>query len=204
MCSAVCYHLPHILTVALQRQLPVLNVTTDTGELRLAAAAFVLHQSKTGIDSPADGCRTGDAVEHIIGSFLSQMMDQQDGDTVGIRNPFQSGEVTVVVGVGVVVVGAADHLQRVDDDQHCVRMFGEECAELLLQTLADGSALRTEMDAVRRVLCDLEEAVLDAKDGVLQAEIEGGALLHAHSPDRFSLGHRHRQPQGQPGLAHLG
>ena len=70
--------------------------------------------------------------------------------------------------------------------------------------LADGSALRTEMDAVRRVLCDLEEAVLDAKDGVLQAEIEGGALLHAHSPDRFSLGHRHRQPQGQPGLAHLG
>ena len=98
----------------------------------------------------------------------------------------------------------ADHLQRIDEDQNSIRVSYEEALHLLLQPLADGSALRTEMDAVRRVLCDLEEAVLDAKDGVLQAEIEGGALLHAHSPDRFSLGHRHRQPQGQTGLAHLG
>ena len=131
------------------------------------------------------------------------MMDQQDGDAVGIRNLLQSREVTVVVGVGC-VTSRTNHLQRVDDDQYRVRVGREECFHLLLQPLADGSALRTEMDAVRRVLCDLEEAVLDAKDGVLQAEIEGGALLHAHSPDRFSLGHRHRQPQGQPGLAHLG
>ena len=96
-----------------------------------------------------------------------------------------------------------DHLQRVDDDQHRIWMGGEEYFHLLLQPLADGRALRTEVDAVRRVLGDLKQPVLDAKDGVLQAEVEGGAPLHAHPPDRFALGHRHRQPQGQPGLAHL-
>lgn len=48
------------------------------------------------------------------------MMDQQNGDAVGVRNTLQRGEVTVVVGVGVVIADTADHLQRVDDDQHRV------------------------------------------------------------------------------------
>ena len=30
------------------------------------------------------------------------------------------------------------------------------------------------------------------------------APFGGHVPDRFSLGHRHCQPQRQPGLAHLG
>ena len=30
------------------------------------------------------------------------------------------------------------------------------------------------------------------------------ALSGGHVPDWFSLGHHHRQPQDQPGLAHLG
>ena len=129
------------------------------------------------------------------------------------RNIFEMAQlevpiITTIIGEGgsggALAISVADHLQRIDEDQNSIRVSYEEALHLLLQPLADGSALRTEMDAVRRVLCDLEEAVLDAKDGVLQAEIEGGALLHAHSPDRFSLGHRHRQPQGQPGLAHLG
>ena len=102
---------------------------------------------------------------------------------MGIRNPFQSGEVTVVVGVGVVVVGAADHLQRVDDDQHCVRMFGEECAELLLQTLAQNVALGSEVDIRGSVLRDLEQSVLNTERGVLQAKIERRTLLYRHTPD---------------------
>ena len=48
------------------------------------------------------------------------MMDQQNGDAVGIRNLLQSREVTVVICVGVVITGAADHLQRIDDNQHRV------------------------------------------------------------------------------------
>ena len=48
------------------------------------------------------------------------MVDQQNGDAVGVRNVLQHGEVTVVICVGVVITGAADHLQCVDDDQHRV------------------------------------------------------------------------------------
>ena len=75
------------------------------------------------------------------GCFLAQMVDEQDGDAVSICDPFQRREVAVVVGIGVVVVGAADHLQRVDDDQHRAGMFSEEGTELFLQTLAGASSV---------------------------------------------------------------
>ena len=73
-------------------------------------------------------------------------------------------------------------------------MDGEECFHLLLQSLTDEVALGTEVDAAWCVLRDLKQPVLDAEDGILQTEIEGGALLGGHVPDRFSLGNCHRQP----------
>ena len=39
---------------------------------------------------------------------------------MSVRNVLQHGEVTVVICVGVVITSAADHLQRIDDDQHRV------------------------------------------------------------------------------------
>ena len=55
-------------------------------------------------------------------------------------------------------------------------------------------ALRAEVDAAWCVLGDLEEPILDTENGILQAEIERGALLHAHAPDGFALCHRDGQP----------
>ena len=132
------------------------------------------------------------------------MVDQQNGDAVGVRDVLQHGEVTVVICIGVVIAGAADHLQRVDDDQHRVGVLSEERAELFLQTFTKGIAVGGEVDAGGSVLCNLEQAVLDAEGGILQAEVERGALLHAHAPDGFTLRHRDGQPQRQPGLTYLG
>ena len=198
MRPAVRHQLPHIFRVALQRQLLVFNVAPDTGECCLAAAALVLYQRKAGIHRAADGRRAGDAAEHIIGKLLSQMVDQQNGDAVGVRNVLQHGEVTVVICVGVVITGAADHLQRVDDDQHRVGVLREERAELFLQTLAESVTVGGEVDVGWGVLRDLKQTVLDAEGGVFQAEVECGALLHAHAPDGFALRHRDGQPQRQP------
>jgi len=131
------------------------------------------------------------------------MVDQQNGDAVGIRNTLQRGEVTVVICVGVVITGAADHLQRVDDDQHRVGVLREERAELFLQTLANGVTVGGEVDAGRSILRDLKQAVLDAEGGVLQAEVERGTLFHAHAPNGFALRHRDGQPQRQPRFSHL-
>ena len=122
----------------------------------------------------------------------------QIADAVGIRNTLQRGEVTVVICIGVVVVGAADHLQRVDDDQHRVGVLSEERAELFLQTLTKGIAVGGEVDAGGSVLRDLKQTVLDAESRVLQAEVERGTLLHAHTPNGIALCHRDRQPQRQP------
>ena len=122
------------------------------------------------------------------------MVDQQDGDAVGIRNTLQCGEVTVVICIGVVITGAADHLQRIDDNQHRVGVLNEECTELFLQTLTKGIAVGGEVDIGGGVLRDLEQAVLDAEGGILQAEVERRALLHIHTPDLFPLCHCDRQP----------
>ena len=203
LCPAVRHQLPDIFTVALQRQLPVFNVTANAGELRSTAAPPFLHQREAGIHRTADGSRTGDAIEHIVSALLAQMMDQQNGDAVGIRDLFQSREVTVVVGVGSVAYRAY-HLQSVDNDQHRVRVFVKEGAELFLQSFAQNVALGGEVDIGGSILRDFEQPVLNAEGGVLQAEIEGGALLHGHPPDGFALGHHDGQPQGQPGFSHLG
>ena len=61
-----------------------------------------------------------------------------------------------------------------------------------------------EVDAGGGVLRDLKQAVLDAEGGVLQAEVERGALFHAHAPNGFALRHRDGQPQRQPRFSHLG
>ena len=66
---------------------------------RLAAAALVLHQREAGIHRAADSRCAGDAAEHIVGKLLPQMVDQQNGDAVGVRDVLQCGEITVVVGV---------------------------------------------------------------------------------------------------------
>ena len=122
---------------------------------------------------------------------------------MGIRDPLQCREVAVVVGVGC-VASRTNHLQRVDDDQYRVRMGSEEYFHLLLQPLSNEGALRAEVDAAWCVLGDLKEPVLDTENGILQAEVESGALLHGHPPDRFALGYHDSQPQSQPGLSHLG
>ena len=120
-------------------------------------------------------------------------MDKQDGNAVLVRQPLQHRQIPVVIGVGG-VVDRTNHLQGVNDDQYRIRVGSEEYFHLLLQPLADEAALRAEVDAVWCVLRDFKESTLDAEDGILQTEIEGGALLGGHVPDRFSLGNCHRQP----------
>ena len=121
-------------------------------------------------------------MEHILRFLFPQVVDEQNGDAVLVRQPLQHRQIPVVIGVGGVVY-RADHLKCVNDDQHDVRMFPRKCVHLFLQSLANGSTFRTEVDAVRSLLGDFKEPILDAEDRIFQAEIEGSAPLHAHSPD---------------------
>ena len=119
-----------------------------------------------------------------------------------VASGFEHRQIPVVIGVGG-VVDRTDHLQGINDDQHGVGVCGDKCVHLFLQPLPNEGALCAEVDAAWCVLSDFKESILDAEDGILQTEIERGALLSGHVPHRFSLGHRHGQPQSQPGLTHL-
>ena len=103
LCPAVGEQLPHIVSISLQFQLPVFDVPADAGELCPTAAPPFLHQSETGIYRPADGGGAGDPVEYVLCFFFPQVMNQQNGDAVLVRQTFQNGQVPVVVGVGGIV-----------------------------------------------------------------------------------------------------
>ena len=83
-------------------------------------------------------------------------------------------------------------------------MLTEELLQLLGQSITQDAALSAEVDISWCVLRHVEQSVLDAELGVLQAEVQSRSLLYLHSPDGFALGNGHRQPQGQPGLPDLG
>ena len=61
-------------------------------------------------------------MEHVFRLLFPQMMDEQNGEAQPVCQPFQHGHVPVVVCVGGVVDGP-NHLQSVDDDQHCAGVF---------------------------------------------------------------------------------
>ena len=44
-------------------------------------------------------------MKHVLCFFFPQVVDKQNGDAVLVRQPFQNGQVPVVVGVGGIVDG---------------------------------------------------------------------------------------------------
>ena len=65
---------------------------------------------------------------------LAQVMDQQHGDAVPVRQTLEHADVPVVVGVGAhVIAHGADALQRVDDHEPGGRMLLEELLDLFHQ-----------------------------------------------------------------------
>lgn len=118
------------------------------------------------------------------------MMDQQHRDLISVRQRFQRGDIPVVIGVGIpVVTAAADALQSVDDHHGRIGMQGEKVSELFLQAIPDARGDGSEVQRLRRVLCDLEQAVLNAGEVILQTEIQYGASANGEIPDRIALRH---------------
>ena len=129
--EGISLHLPYVLLVPLQADFPVLNIPSHTGQGCSAAPPLFLHQGEAAVHRPADGGGAGDAIEHVVRFFFSQMVDQQNGNTVAVGKLFQRGEVPVVIGVSVVVIRTPDHLQGVDDDDGRIRVLAQELLQLL-------------------------------------------------------------------------
>ena len=83
-------------------------------------------------------------------------------------------------------------------------MGGEEVHKLFLEALADIQSLGRQPNTARVTAADIVQPLLDPLEGVLQADVEDAALLGFQPPDRLAFADLVRQPQHQPGLAHLG
>lgn len=88
-----------ILTVELQRQFPVGDVSPGTVERGGVLSALALAEDEVAVGGAAESGGAGDHVHGIIVIHLPQVMHQQNGDAVLVRQRFQNADVTIIAGV---------------------------------------------------------------------------------------------------------
>ena len=193
-----------ILTVEFQCQLAVGDVPPGAVERGGVLSALTLAEDKVAVGGTAESGGAGDHIHGIIVIHLPQVMHQQNGDAVLIRQRFQNADVPVVAGVGIrVIARGADALERVDDDEFGLRMLFQELLDLFHQPVVELLGHDGEVQRGRRVLRKIEEAALDTLKAVLQAEIQHLAWARGERPERLALRGAETQPQRQPRFADL-
>ena len=115
-----------ILAVELQCQFPVGDVPPSAVERGGVLSALALAEDKVAVGGTAESGGAGNHVHGIIVIHLPQMMHQQNGDAVLVRQRFQNADVPVVAGIGIrVIAHGADALERVDMVDFRHRQIGE-------------------------------------------------------------------------------
>ena len=99
---------------------------------RIAGALFLLEHERT-VRCAEQTVGAGDHVELIVSLLFAGMMHQQQTDAALIGEGFQLANDIVVVGVAVAVAAVLSYLlQRINDDQFCIRMIPHKSIQLLL------------------------------------------------------------------------
>ena len=193
-----------ILTVELQCQFPVGDVPPGAVERGCVLSALALAEDEVAVGGTAESGGAGDHVHGIIVIHLPQMMHQQNGDAVLVRQRFQNADVPVVAGIRVrVIARGADALERVDDDEPGLRMLLQELLDLFHQPVVELLGHDGEVQRGRCVLCEIKEAALDTLEAVLQTEVQHLAWPCGERPERLALRGAETQPQRQPRFADL-
>jgi len=170
--KAVREHFPDTaFLIEPQFQFPVFDIPACADQLRMILIPFVLVQNKDGIHRTADTGGAGQTVDGISVTHLSQMVYQQNGDPQSIRDPLQLLQFLVVTTVGRFAIAGSHHLEGIDDNQYCVRMFFHELYDLLFQILSQCACGIGKEYIGRCFIRDASQPLLDAEVGIFQAEI---------------------------------
>ena len=193
-----------ILTVELQCQLPIGDVPPGAVERGGVLSALTLAEDEVAVGSAAESSGAGDHVHGIIVIHLPQVMHQQNGDAVFVRQRFQNADVPVVAGIRVrIIARSADALERVDDDEPGLRMLFQKLLDLFHQPVVELLGHDGEVQRGRCVLREIEEAALDTLKAILQTEVQHLAWPCGERPERLALRGAETQPQRQPRFADL-
>ena len=164
-----------------------------------------LLQDKRTVSASQKAGRAGNHVEGIGRPGLAGVVDYQHCYQEAVGNFFQRADCLIVAGIVVLLLpGLADTLESVNNRQLHMGMGGEEVCKLFLEALADIQGLGRQPDAAGLSAADIVQPLLHPLESVLQADVEDTTLFRFHSPDRLAFADLVRQPQHQPGLAHLG
>ena len=127
-----------ILAIELQCQFPVGDVPSGAVERGGVLSALALAEDEVAVGGTAESGGAGDHIHGIVVIHLPQMMYQQNGDAVLVRQCFQNADVTVVTGIGIRVIACcADALERVDDDEPGLRMLLQKLLNLFHQPVVE-------------------------------------------------------------------
>ena len=105
------------------------------------------------------------------------MVNQEDCNVPLVRKFFQKPNVLIVIRVQIAVTArTADTLQRINDNEFCVRMLCQELLDLLFQPALECVRHNCKMQRWRRVLRQVKESRLDTLERIFETGIQNFAL----------------------------
>ena len=116
------------------------------------------------------------------------MVNQEDCNVPLVRKFFQKPNVLIVIRVQIAVTArTADTLQRINDNEFCVRMLCRELLDLLLQPVLERVSDDRKVQRRWRVLGQIKEPRLDTLERIFETEIQRFSLRCCKIPECLSL-----------------
>lgn len=125
------------------------------------------------------------------------MVYNEDTDTVIVCDLLKRGQILVVLRVGVDLCGyvVSYHLKGINEEQPRGGVVLQDILDLAFQFGTELTAGETEMQVVRRSICQVLHTLLNAPFAVFQREIYHVRLSGGESPYRFALADLKAHPQ---------
>ena len=116
------------------------------------------------------------------------MVDQQNCDVPLVRKLLEQTDVLIVICVQIAVTARAPNtLQRVNHNQFCIGMFGQELLNLLFQPVLERVGHDRKVQSRRGIFRQVKESRLDTLERIFKTEIQRFSLRCCKIPECLSL-----------------
>ena len=116
------------------------------------------------------------------------MVNQEDCNVPLVRKFFQKPNVLIVIRVQIdVTASASNALQRINDNEFCVRMLCQELLDLLFQPVLERVSHDRKVQRRRGIFRQVKESRLDTLERIFKTEIQRFSLRCCKIPECLSL-----------------